>query len=612
MRYLILSLLTPIVLWSQKVTPIAHFVFQPDYQLHGNAANVVGPRIESPTSNYGTLSIESNPIVLKNKKPNQRIVNFIDTSKLPEGPFSIELWLVNHVNQPIGASISARTNHKVDWLLGYYGNEILAGMYTPEGQFEMVTSKITRGWKKYWLQVVLTYDGATANIYYNGSEKGSFSVAKMTAKESATHLELAGFLENEPYMEIANLVKTLNIYDRALSPEQINHSLNALQTQVETGLLYPEIFHFTAGPYLHYATTNSINLSWETNEMVQKAFIHYGETIPFTQSDEVALYQDPQKEAGHFIQTHTLDNLNPGTPYFYEIELINQSGDTIKSGNLTFATAPPQSEPFTFGVIGDTEARPHVNFQIAKLLWDERPNFVINLGDLSDGGQQPHKFEWTHEYFTGITPLASRIPFFPVPGNGESDLYWYNRYHKLPNAESYYTFHYGNAQFFMLNSNQKEAFAPGGEQYEWLEKQLRTSEATWKFVCHHHSPYSSDENDYGNSWKGKSNLGDLSVRAIVPLYEKYNVDIVLFGHLHTYQRTLPILNNLINQENGVIYMQGGGAGGNLEDFTPNHTWFSAKTYRGHHYFTFSLLDNSLMMRMYDSEGHMKDFMELKK
>ena len=164
----------------------------------------------------------------------------------------------------------------------------------------------------------------------------------------------------------------------------------------------------------------------------------------------------------------------------------------------------------------------------------------------------------------------------------------------------------------MLNSNKKEEFAPGGAQYNWLEKELQQSTATWKFVCHHHAPYSSDENDYGDSWKEKSNLGDLKVRQIVPLYEKYGVDVVLFGHLHTYQRTLPILENVINQKNGVIYLQGGGAGGNLEDFSPNHSWFSAKTYRGHHYFTFTLVKNDLVMRMYDSQGALKDFMEINK
>ena len=611
MRYLILLLLFPILVEGQTNQPIAEFTFQPDYQLFGNAANIVGPRIKSPKSNFGKLTIESNPLIFKDQKPTERIINFWDINQLPTGPFTVELWMLNHVNQPIGTTVSIRNNNTVNWLLGYYGNEVSLGIKDSAETFSLNSSKITRGWKRYWLHVVATFDGSTAKLYFNGSLKIEFPVNGPIDFQDS-EIELAAYLENEPYMEAANIVKRLNIYDRVLSTEEIHKNFQSLQSEVEQGILYPNLFHFTAGPYLHYATPNSINLSWETNEKVTSAIVKYGEVLPFSEVESIALYDDPKPESEHFIQAYTIESLKPNTPYFYEIELINQSGDTIESGILTFATAPEGKAPITFGVIGDTEARPHVNFQVAQLLWDERPNFVINLGDLTDGGKQPHKFEWTHEYFTGITPLASRIPFFPVPGNGEGDVYWYNRYHKLPGAERYYTFHYGDVQFFMLDSNQKDEFAPGGEQYEWLEAELKKSTAKWKFACHHHSPYSSDENDYGDSWKEKSNLGDLKVRQIVPLYEQFGVDIVLFGHLHTYQRTLPIAENIIDQQNGVIYIQGGGAGGNLEDFTPNHTWFSAKTYRGHHYFTFSILENDLTMRMYDSNGNMKDFMIVEK
>jgi hypothetical protein len=88
--------------------------------------------------------------------------------------------------------------------------------------------------------------------------------------------------------------------------------------------------------------------------------------------------------------------------------------------------------------------------------------------------------------------------------------------------------------------------------------------------------------------------------------------MVFFGHLHTYQRTLPIKNNLVDKHNGIIYVQGGGGGGNLEDFAPSRAWFSAKTFRGHHYFTVSVLNNELSFKMYDSEGKLRDYLDIKK
>jgi hypothetical protein len=106
----------------------------------------------------------------------------------------------------------------------------------------------------------------------------------------------------------------------------------------------------------------------------------------------------------------------------------------------------------------------------------------------------------------------------------------------FPEPEYYYGFNFGNARFFMIDTNQK--VNPGSVQYNWLEKELANSDAEWKFVCHHHPPYSSDENDYGNLWKtNQGNHGDLRARELVPLYEKYGVDIVWNGHIHSYERT---------------------------------------------------------------------------
>jgi len=265
---------------------------------------------------------------------------------------------------------------------------------------------------------------------------------------------------------------------------------------------------------------------------------------------------------------------------------------------------------FSFAVIGDTEARPHINDRLAQAIWGERPHFVINVGDLTDGGQRPHRFEWTLEYFLGLNQLLGRIPTLPVPGNGESDLYWYQHYHALPPPHHYYTFGFGNAEFFLLDSNRP--LGPGSDQYDWLDRQLGRSNARWKFVAHHHPAYTSDEDDYGDTWRGGSQLGDANVRGIVPLYEKHSVDIVFFGHLHTYERSWPIADGRVDLDRGVRYIQTGGAGGNLEDFTPTRNWFTTKLYRGHHYCLLNVFGGHLSFQMFDVEGRLRDAFELNK
>ncbi len=344
-------------------------------------------------------------------------------------------------------------------------------------------------------------------------------------------------------------------------------------------------------------------LTWETDRPAS-AILKYGTALPLDQEIRIA-------EAKNIHQT--VVDLVPGQRYFYQLEASDREGHTIRTDVLTAQMPPIHGEPLAFAVIGDTEGRPHINHQIAKQLWDQRPNLVLNVGDLTDGGQTEHKFEWNLEYFEGIGPLHGRIPVYPVAGNGESDLRWFSAYHRLPNDGAYYSFKAGDAEFFMLDSNKsEEEFKPGGKQYEWLKSGLEASTAKWKFAAHHHPVYTSDEDDYGDSWREDSYLGDPDVRPLEALYHQHGVDVVFYGHLHTYERTRPVRGGVVDHRNGVVYVQAGGAGGNLEDFAPTRSWFTAATMRGHHYLIFRLEGDVLYGTMHALDGSIRDQFELRK
>ncbi len=592
--------------------------FWPEYTLGQKAKNYPGNRLDDPASRKNLVSEATTPILFIGEEPTERIEDFIDSKQLPQGAFSVEFWLLNHVNQPVGALAALRNKGRYeepDWLLGMHGRNIIFSIKTSENPFaNLVRYELkTRGWKQYWYHVVATYSGGIVLLYVNGDKVNEMKVGERVTAGDNDQLELASYMKNEPYMRLGNLVKMFAIHRNALSTSDIKKRYAELQNMVAEGKLYRDLFHFNAGPYLNYATTTSINIVWETDRPADFV-IEYGKQLPLDKKMELNTQKIRKESAtvNSTIYEVTLEGLEPETPYFYNIKAKSHDGAAMESGVLTFATAVKETNSYSFAVIGDTEARPHINDRVCKQVWDERPNFLLIVGDLTDGGKADHKFEWNYEFFQGVTQLASRIPVYPVAGNGEFDLYWYNRYHSLPQPEGYYSFIYGNAEFFMLDSNKPMEFAPGGLQYQWLENKLKASTAKWKFVAHHHAPFSADEDDYGDSWKAKSNLGDLAIRQIVPLYEKYKVDMVFFGHLHTYQRTLPIRDNLVDQQNGVIYVQGGGGGGNLEDFAPSRAWFSAKTYRGHHYFVITVHEATLNLKMYDTEGRMRDYLDLKK
>lgn len=592
--------------------------FWPEYSLEQKAKNYPGNRINYPASRMDVVSLETTPLLFMGEDPTERIVDFSATDQLPTEAFSVEFWLLNHVNQPVGALVTLRSKSKAvepNWLLGMHGRNIIFSLKTEDSPFaNLIRYEMkTRGWKQYWYHVVATCSDRMVTLYVNGEKVSEMAVGKRLQAADDHQLEAAAYMKKEPYMKLGNMVKMFAIHPKTLEQAEIKKRYAELQNMVTEGKLYRDLFHFNAGPYLNYATTTAINMVWETDRPADFV-IEYGRQLPLDKRIELNT-QKIKKETpsvGSNIYEITLKDLEPETPYFYNIKAKSHDGVVMESGLLTFSTAVKETNSYSFAVIGDTEARPHINDRVCKQVWDERPNFLMIVGDLTDGGKAEHKFEWNYEYFQGVTQMASRIPVYPVAGNGEDDLFWYNRYHALPQPEGYYSFTYGNAEFFMLDSNKPKEFAPGGLQYQWLENKLRASTAKWKFVAHHHAPYSADDDDYGDSWKGKSDLGDKAIRQIVPLYEKYKVDMVFFGHLHTYQRTLPVRDNLVDQQNGVIYVQGGGGGGNLEDFAPSRAWFSAKTYRGHHYFMVTVHEGTLNLKMYDTEGRMRDYLDLKK
>lgn len=197
---------------------------------------------------------------------------------------------------------------------------------------------------------------------------------------------------------------------------------------------------------------------------------------------------------------------------------------------------------------------------------------------------------------------------FPVLGNHEQDASYYYQYVVAPAPEYYYTFTYGNAQFFMIDTNRD--VSEGSEQYNWLEWELAKSTATWKIAIHHHPPYSSDSDDHGNTFEALSTLGT-DARNLVPLYERYGLDFCLFGHTHLYERSWPIKDNKINMKNGVVYINSGGAGGGLEDFAPTRSWFTMELQSVHHYCTFSIFEDHVVFKSIDHEGRLIDTFQMK-
>jgi phosphodiesterase/alkaline phosphatase D-like protein len=302
-----------------------------------------------------------------------------------------------------------------------------------------------------------------------------------------------------------------------------------------------------------------------------------------------------------------LTNLEPRTKHFYRVVCTDADGNRLEGKSLTFFTACEPTDAYSFTVIGDTQRNPAVTGKIARLMWDRRPNFVIHCGDVVDDGAA--KWQWTGDLFKPCTDLFARVPIYPCIGNHEKDHESYYKYFSLPKPEYYYSFKYGNAELFVLDTNTKRDLSSKGEQYRWLDKALAASDARWKFCYHHHPPYSSDDDDYGNSWKGPTTSGDLRVRDFVAIYEKHKVDVVFSGHIHVYERTWPVRAGKVDRQNGVTYVTSGGGGGKLETFAPTPAFFKQEFRSDYHFCYVTIHLGELHFKAFDQEGRMFDYFD---
>ena len=450
-------------------------------------------------------------------------------------------------------------------------------------------------------RVVATYDGRQMRIFVDGVLEASSDEQHGSILYGArTVCAIGAAADTDESVFHRGLIRDVAIYDVTATENWVNHDAEEWnEVAMAPAVVRPDgDLQFVVRPYLQMVTQNSITVMWETNHSAIGR-VRYG-------SDSAT----PSMATGVAATIHEikLTDLDAETPYFYRVEAEDTEGGQIASELLSFQTANHYDTPFAFGVLGDTQENPRVSKTLTDMLWMQRPNFFVIAGDLVDTG--PEKWQWTDQFFPGITPLASRVCLFPVIGNHERNTHYYYDYMSLPAPEYYYNFTYGNAEFFILDSN-KEC-GPGSPQWNWLAQALEQSKAVWKFVSYHHPSYSSDEDDYGDMWKGRSVYGDQRLRPLSQLYDKYKVDIVWNGHIHSYERTWPLKENKVVEQDGTIYMVTGGGGGGLEVAGPIKPFFQNNVKHGHHYCLVAVNGRTLEFKAIDQEGRLFDYMKIDK
>jgi len=333
----------------------------------------------------------------------------------------------------------------------------------------------------------------------------------------------------------------------------------------------------TRGPYLQSPTSDSIVIVWETDRPMPCEVI-YGRLGTFDQR-----MMSPGDGLRHEA---TLSGLEPGTEYNYWVA----SNGYPLSKAASFRTSPSSSDAsFTFVAFGDTRTGDAVHRQIAARILALHPDFVIHTGDLVPHGSIDSDWD---RFFQIEQPLLASVPLFPSPGNHEENDRRYFEAFVLPGNEHWYAFDWGNARIISLQIDGIVPFGKQSEQVQWLQSMLASTTQEWVIVVFHVPAYDAVLNDEMEH----------AVRLnIVPLLERYGVDLVLNGHSHNYQRLLV---------NGITYVVTGGGGAELYRVT--HPLPDTQAYyNGHHFVEFTIQGDTLTGKALTSDGTVIDTFSLR-
>ncbi len=344
------------------------------------------------------------------------------------------------------------------------------------------------------------------------------------------------------------------------------------------------------GVHLTYGAdpTTGMTISWSTPNAVADAALRFGPS-PSEYGDPVGaetrtvratlpIYENSRSRYHHV----RLEGLAPSTSYFYRVEHAGGASE-----DLTFTTAPAMPEPFTFTAFGDQGVTAG-GASTTKRVREIAPAFHFHVGDLcyahsviGFGLLGPTTQATWDQWFEQIRPVASAAPWMTAVGNhemepGYGDLGYggyFSRF-SLPSGDdvTYYSFRYGNVGFIALDANDASYEIPHNQCYtsfaqdRWLEDTLLSlrADSTIDFIVvgFHHCAYCTNA----------VHASDAGVRERWgALFDEFNVDLVINGHNHCYERTHPIRGGVPTEDvalhgivrpvdDGTTYVTAGGGG----------------------------------------------------
>ena len=302
------------------------------------------------------------------------------------------------------------------------------------------------------------------------------------------------------------------------------------------------------GPYLQSMTSESVIIQWRTSTPTVSR-IRFG--LGKNSLNQVAL--DTNKVIDHVLK---LNGLKTNKTYSYSI-----SED--KGGK--FHTKPKAGDPnsvrvWALGDFGyDTPNQKAVIAAIKNYTLDKPIDAWIWLGDNAyNNGKEEEYQKYVFDVYS--KDFFPNLALYPSPGNHDyagkhnPTIPPYFTIFSMPSegeaggvashSESYYSVDYGSLHLVSIDTELRDAAGNQvmdgkGDQYDWLAKDLAANRLPFTIVYFHKPPYSKGSHDSDT----ESDMKNMREK-VNPLFEKFNVDVVLAGHSHVYERTKPLRGHL--------------------------------------------------------------------
>lgn len=279
------------------------------------------------------------------------------------------------------------------------------------------------------------------------------------------------------------------------------------------------------------------------------------------------------------------------------------------------ATSVSEFPDYNIAAVGNFGCNPNTNDTLDNIM-SMNPELVIGLGDYS--------YRDTADCWLEIIEPISQKMKIAIGNNDDDSSDLLNQYlNKFNLTSQYYSFNYGGIHFLVLQP--KLPLEVGSPQYNFAVNDLASSASDsnlrWTIVVTHLPVYwSPAERPAETSLR---EYGITNLREIYhPLFERYDVDIVLQAHLHAYERTYPVMYNetepldpMVTSNETEIYENPEGeifttigTGGHAPEFFIEKSPYIAAQHEGSGFLNIDVLNNGTMLsaKFHDNDGLVSD------